>query len=946
MKDQLGAVIVGATVTISVTGGVAQSAQTNGEGLYSFSSLLPGTYKVQAAAAGFAPYEQEAVVVHAGRPTTLNIEMGLVITEEVRVADEPAVTGNPEDSTAAIVLRSAELESLPDDPDELAAALQALAGPAAGPNGGEVYVDGVLVTRLPSKNSIKEVRLNSNAWSAEYDRIGFGRVDITTKPGTDSLHARLFFNFNDESFNSRNPFAPNRAPFQSRLYGGSLSGPIKKKKSSYFLDFERREIADNVVVNALILDPTLQITPFSLALVTPQRLHNFSVRTDYLLNETNMFVARYNYSNFNLRNAGVGEFALPTRAFDTSNSEHLLNLSESALINGRLVSETRFQFIHRRREQTSDNSLPAIEVLDAFSGGPSPLGRSSSDENRWELSNVFSLVTGRHTLRFGGRIRSVSITDISPSNFGGTFTFAGGQAVQLDANNQVVRNPDGTPVFTQISSLERYRRTLLFQQQGLPPNSSELGPDQLGFGPSQLSISTGDPRAGVRQTDVGVFLHDNWVVRSNLVVGLGLRYEKQTNIESPLNLAPRLTVAWLPRKGKSEPKTVVRVGMGVFYERFPEGFTLIENRYNGLTFQQFIINDPAILTQFPNVPAPNILSTLTATQTVRRVAPDLQSPYTIQMAASVERQLPYKSTLNISFINIRTLHLIRTRNINAPLPETFVPGNPLSGVRPFGNVGNIFEYEASGKLNQQLLRMYATTRAVNSLFFYVEYMLNRVRSDIDGDAGFPASSYDLSSEYGRSVFDFRQRLIAGGTYTTKWGITLSPFIIWRASIPFNIITGRDTNGDGVFTERPAFATDLTKPGVVVTRFGAFDPNPAPGQTIIPRNYGKGPSYFSADLRLSKTLGFGTLSTATPAAKSSATTGGKPAASPVSSESRYYLTLGLQIQNIFNTTNPALPIGNLSSPFFGQSTATSGFYGFGSGNFAGNRRLTWQASFRF
>ena len=68
-------------------------------------------------------------------------------------------------------------------------------------------------------------------------------------------------------------------------------------------------------------------------------------------------------------------------------------------------------------------------------------------------------------------------------------------------------------------------------------------------------------------------------------------------------------------------------------------------------------------------------------------------------------------------------------------------------------------------------------------------------------------------------------------------------MIVRSGQPFNITTGRDNNGDTVFTDRPAFATDLAKPGVVVTRFGAFDPNPAPGQAIIPRNYGEGPGLF-------------------------------------------------------------------------------------------------------
>jgi hypothetical protein len=81
-------------------------------------------------------------------------------------------------------------------------------------------------------------------------------------------------------------------------------------------------------------------------------------------------------------------------------------------------------------------------------------------------------------------------------------------------------------------------------------------------------------------------------------------------------------------------------------------------------------------------------------------------------------------------------------------------------------------------------------------------------------------------------------------------------MIANSGQPFNITTGRDNNGDTVFSERPAFATDLTKPGVVVTPLGAFDPNPTLGQQIIPRNFGRGPAFISVNLGLEKVFKFG------------------------------------------------------------------------------------------
>ena len=160
----------------------------------------------------------------------------------------------PDNNATALVLRGEDLAALPDDPDDLSDALQALAGPGAGPNGGSIYIDGFSGGQLPPKESIREIRINQNPFSAEYDKLGFGRIEILTKPGTDKVRGSVGFNDSDGIFNSRNPFSTNKPDFSSRMFSGNIGGPLGKH-ASYFLDFNRRQITDNALVDAVFVDP-------------------------------------------------------------------------------------------------------------------------------------------------------------------------------------------------------------------------------------------------------------------------------------------------------------------------------------------------------------------------------------------------------------------------------------------------------------------------------------------------------------------------------------------------------------------------------------------------------------------------------------------------------------------------------------------------------------------
>ncbi|HYJ47605.1 MAG TPA: carboxypeptidase regulatory-like domain-containing protein, partial [Pyrinomonadaceae bacterium] len=601
VMDELGGLVLGADVTLTDALGASRSSRTGSEGDFRFSGLAPGRYSVRVEASGFAPFESADVYLKPKENETLDIKLSIALEkQEVMVGTETGLSTAAANNAGALVLSSRELEALPDDPDDLTSALQAMAGPSAGPDGGQIIVDNFADARIPPKSSIREVRINMNPFSAEYSRLGFGRIEIFTKPGTDKLHGQASLNFSNQALNSRNPFAATRAPYRFLLYGGNLGGPIIKQKASFFLDFERRDINENSVVSATILDAALNVMPFSQAVVVPQHRTGFSPRLDYQLNPKNTLVARYTFLHQSQKDAGIGNFSLPSRAYDAAYTEQTLQLTETAVLNQRAINETRFQYLRQENRQSGDARVPAVNVLDAFLGGDSQIGLASNVQNRFDLQNYTTFVRGRHTLKAGASLRYVIVEDILPNNFGGTYTFAGGAAPLLDANNQLVLDALGQPAQTNITSIERYRRTLLFQREGLSPAQVRA----LGGGATQFARAGGDPRAEVNQAEFGLFIQDEWSVRPNLNLSLGLRYDLQSNVQSRFNLAPRFAFGYAPGvDGRGKAKTVIRGGFGLFFDRVGENLALQAGHLGGAALQQFISFDPNVLNLFPVVPS-------------------------------------------------------------------------------------------------------------------------------------------------------------------------------------------------------------------------------------------------------------------------------------------------------------------------------------------------------
>jgi len=918
VTDETGGALEGARVEVTSAAGKTKAALTAASGEYAVAGLAPGTYVVMVSKARFSPYANGAVVLDVGKAAVLDATLTVSLEEHVTVDDRAeGLSVDANNNSGQKVWRESDLEALPDDPDELQKALQALAGPTVGPDGVAFEVDGFSNGRVPPKSQIREIRFNRNPFAAEHDAQMSGGFEITTKGGTGKMAGMVEFGFADDALNARNPYVQTRPPYQRHTYNADISGPLVKDKLSFALSVGDNLIDENDLINATVLDPELRETPLAMAVVSGSETLRVTPRLDWQMTPTHSLMVKYAFDAVDRTNAGVGEFALPSRAYDRKNGNQSFSLVESGAF-GQVASAFRLQYTRRRTRLLGGLEDPALEVMDAFTSGGSQVGQSTSLRQTWEIGEVASWAVGsKHTIRVGGRVRGTSLDDISQQNFGGTVTFSGGPAPVLDANDALVLDGAGQVTMAPITSLERYRRTLALQRRGL--SADEIR--RRGGGASQLRIAGGNPTLAVSQWDVGVFAQHDWKPIPDLQLSLGLRYENQTNVSSPLNIAPRVYVSWGPKpKGSKEPpKTVFSAGLGVFYDRVPEDFTLQARRFDGESQQQFVIADAAVLDRLSfggdgvsGLPSTETLTGFEVPQTRRRLADDLEAPYRYQGMLSVERQIRKGLKATVMLRHNRFYRMFRSEVV--PTDE-----------------GRMYEFESDGRrfATWYSLGIEGKPHAVVTL--NVNFMGGRVRTDSDGPQTFPANARDLAAEWGPAAWDFRR----GG-----WGsIEVKPkggwrFAVWaygRGGGAFNITTGRDNNGDGVYSDRPALATDPSKPGVVSTRWGLLDPNPGPGDTIIPRNFGRAHPEFFTDISMGKSFGFGKApASAAPSAPAGASAN-TPAAGagaggskqPPAPKPRYVLDVRTYVRNVFNSTNAGTPVGNLTSPLFAQSTRGGG-----------------------
>jgi hypothetical protein len=981
VKDGTGAVIPGAKVTLTDGNNATRTVTTSHDGNYVFRSVPSGLYSVSTTFTGLQQQTPIAVNVLDGQSASANIVMSVQTQkQEVTVTDTVTnvISTEAANNASALVLKPEDLDALPDDPDDLQADLQALAGPSAGPGGNQIYIDGFTGGRLPPKESIREIRINSNPFSAEFDKLGYGRIQIFTKPGSDKFHGQGYYYISDGVWNSRNPFLSVNPPFKTQLFGGNVSGPLTKH-GSFFIDVERRNIDDNGIITATIPTPNfLGSYSYQSYFSTPQRRTTVSPRVDYQLGANNTLSFRYGYltndhivtgiGSFNVPALTIGPINYPSMGYSSTNPEQIFQVVETSVISPKAVNETHFQFDRESMSYTSLSTAPQLAVAQSFVAGGSGYSAvtssgtysgSSDVQNNYELQNYTSLTFGTHTIKAGFRIRADVLNDTSPKGFNGTYFFNGGTFPALDANLNPI--PGQT---VQLQSIDQY----LLTEQLLAKGLSSVTVTEMGYGPSKYTVNVGNPNLSFNQLDFGPFVQDDWKVRPNLSLSFGLRWEAQTNINDKNDWAPRVGFAWSPdAKGGRRAKTVIRGGWGYFYDRF--AITNVETAYR---YNQSANGQTSYTENFPTIYNAAFSTAIDPSQLTPEAAQryqidsSLKAPRLMQTAVSVERQLFSHTTFNANYVYSRGTHELRTVDINAPIPVAGelppgAPGSTVPIIRPYGNnTGDIYNFESDGIFKQQQLIVGVNSQVGRWLTLFSRYTYADAHSDTDGLSTLPSNPYNFAQDWGPSSLSFQQNLFLGGSILARWGLRFSPFFVARSGTPYNITTGTDLflQGTGTPTARPEIVNEVTP---YYTPFGYLNPEPVVAPTgtsnLIERNAGTGPAFIGLNLRVSKTWGFGTTKFSGPSGGARAGGGGGRGGGGFgggrggmggpgeSTEHRYNLTLGVNARNILNHANLNTPNGALTSPYFMESTGITG--GYGAESTASNqRRIDLQLRFTF
>lgn len=825
VQDQTGSLIPKAILTLTKNDtGEVLKVEADDAGGFIFLNLKPGVYSLKAEAMGF---ENASVpITVADQPLAeVTLKLGINLTEQVLIADSRSerVTA-PENNADAIDFSADFLKSLPAQSEDILPIIgNFLSTSAQGTEGLTVLVDGVEGTQinLPT-DAIRRVIINRNPYSSTFRRPGDGRVEITTKDGSRRRYDGTFaYYMRNSRFDARDTFTRREgleiAKLDRRLFSASFGGPVPGwKKATFFVS------GNNLIHNEDVLSSSIAPTGGLLIQHAPTSQNRIKLisRVDYRPSEAQALSARYYFYRKDEKNTGLGApFVLPEQGFPVKESGHRLLFSARSILSPTWLNELTFSFARDNAREGEKPDRHKIVARGAFIGGPSQVDLTSR-ETQFEVQDAMTYTPGNHKIRFGGGFKSRRLNSVDATNFVGTYFFQG-----------------------------------LFEY--------------LDRRPVEFRVFQGDPANSATQYEAHGFFEDEIRLKPWFSVTPGVRYDWQSSIKDFNNFGGRLSFALAP----GSQKMVIRGGTGIFYERLQSsvGRQLF---VDGIRISEVRILNPSYPDPFRNAALrPSLKPSLW------QLAPDLTAPYLMMASVSFERQLWHRSHISVEYQKLHGVHLLRTRNINAPLDPTIF-GFEFTGVRVNPNFRDIYQVESSASSRASALKVTFKGRLGKWFKGMAQYTYSSATDDTSGPLVLPENNWNLLPELGRSSFDLRHRFSYAGTFDLPLAFRFGSVISIASGRPFDITTGFDDNGDQNAYDRP------------------------PGGT---RNTALGPPIAQLDLRLTKLFSLPTLF--------------KHKAG-LSERKTKNFEVNLDAFNVLNHPNTPAIVGELGSHIFGQASTAN------------------------
>jgi carboxypeptidase family protein len=876
--DETGAGIPSATIIVKPGSGAAVTFMTDERGVASSPSLPVGAATLHVEFEGFQPFDG-AITLRRGAMNQ-NVTLKIAgLTEEVVVSDTTA-TDDRRGNAQSTTLEQAEIEELPEDPDELADVLTAMAGGS----GAVFQVNGFRGGRLPSRDEIRQIRFRTNSFSADNHDAGRTQIEIITRPNVREWSGNGSFNYRSDAMNARNAFATAKTPEENRNFNFGARGPIVKGKTSVRLNVDgRRDFqADTIVAIDEHTGNTLGDY-----VRRPSESTNFTGGVEHGLTKDQTLRVEFSARENATTNAGVGGFNLPERAYNNSGNTQQLRAQVQGVLRKTMLHELRVQVNTQENAQTSYSSAPTIVVLDAFTRGGAGVASDGSSRTLEVAENLDVNVGRKQQMRVGYLVEGGRYKNFDARNAAGTYTFATLAAYQAN-----------TP--------------LTFTQR--------LGQVNTSFA----------------QYNVGFYWSDDVRLNNKLSFGIGVRNEMQSHIGDRVNLMPRAGFTWTPWGNR----TSIRGGYGLFYDWYESNLYDQTLRVNGIAQRDIVITYSEDGTAPPSAPPSRI-----------EASPDLEMPKVHQASIGIERQVTQNLSVQASYQMLRGRNQLRSININAPV-NIGTDEQPM-WVRPDPAIGNITQFDSTGRSQSDRLELRSTYRFPRrNIFMNVNYALGQVRNHADSATTLPANNFDPNAEWGPSRQDIRHRVQGQVNVPLLRGVRTSINFNAQSAAPYTITTGNDDNRDGVVNDRPAG---------------------------VGRNTVRARAIWTMNVNINKQFAIGGVRRAQPGGNGGGNGRGGigpggPAGAPVSNQanfapgqgqgggfrggqgnpqgggrnggtnrgdaqgnnnSRYSMELFIRADNVLNHVNYGGFSGNMRSPFFGQPTSAQQ-----------PRRLTVGTAFRF